>query len=247
MKNGNMKVCVCGNFGSGKKSVINALLGKRILKISATPCYYANTLELIYAESPRVEFELGKGNNPRKAIQQEYSLFDNEFETGKYNSNHIDELKIFYPIDSLKGIEILLLGTLDDNPGPYFDITKSKYASKLAECDVVIYVMNVCYCWTMEDLRKLQILQNMGIKNIIVVLTHWDFIDKTDYSKVLHFCNENINKFCISQDLCFCVNGYKAMQAIEQNDTEAYSKTGFPEFERFLTNYYIKLRSEEKK
>ena len=162
-----INITVYGGFGSGKSSLINALLGEDILSTGFLPDLMncSAPVEIQYGMVPRAVAYDYNGN-----IISEYETYDElkddseseyDFEShtlkGKYLK--LKKVAVFYPwsVDKKWTITELAASEYTDN------------SEVLAHSDLIIYVMRSDYAYTREDEKNLRKIQETTDIPVILV------------------------------------------------------------------------------
>ena len=189
-------VLIIGAFNSGKSTMINALIGEKLLPTGFLP-ETAVLGELHYGQKKRITLypKKGKwegGDEPfdlsevstdeiRKYVSLSTEDAINAMEQndeGNYSDARIDakfeKMVIYWPLDILKDGVVLV-----DSPGindPYSnDYIVNDY---LPKADAIVYVMNSAQAYQGTDRTQLETINALGRKNIVTGYTFYDIVEK---------------------------------------------------------------------
>ena len=235
----NFKVLVMGEFSAGKSTMINALIGEPILPeraLTATAIiteikYGADKKAVIYPIKGRwkggdAPFEVPV-TELRKYLLINHNIGDaagNDANTieGNVIDSPFERAEIFMPLDILKdGVEIIDSPGLND-PASHGDITH-KY---LPNVHAIIYCVN--------GLRAYSQSEKVVIENLIVQHYTTPIFLVTRYDNV---CEDNENSGGDPEEL--------EAKHSSPWDTDLLKKSGYQDFERYLSDYLIKCKGDE--
>ena len=193
------EIVVVATMSSGKSTLINALLSKKLLPSSNEACTAIITKVI----------NTNQENYSAKAYSEKKELLYEEYDVSyekmkKWNNNeNISEIEIYGNIPFANKKEILNL-TLIDTPGPNNSRNSDhqkileKYLENIDENTIILYVLNATQLGITDDSNLLDnLIKNIGdnSKNIIFVLNKLDcFNDEDDVLETLAIVNEYIEK-----------------------------------------------------
>lgn len=193
------EIVVVATMSSGKSTLINALLSKKLLPSSNEACTAIITKVI----------NTNQENYSAKAYSEKKELLYEEYDVSyekmkKWNNNeNISEIEIYGNIPFANKKEILNL-TLIDTPGPNNSRNSDhqkileKYLENIDENTIILYVLNGTQLGITDDSNLLDnLIKNIGdnSKNIIFVLNKLDcFNDEDDVLETLAIVNEYIEK-----------------------------------------------------
>lgn len=188
------RVAVIGEFKRGKSSLINALIGSKVLPTDILPMT-ASVTRVKYGENKKITVYYKSGVQEEKTID-ELINYATKFDTEKeFLTGTIKEVEVTFPSVLCKNnIEFL------DTPGMNDDEKMSEITlGVLGDVDAAIMVISAAspLSLTEQDLI-IRMIEKRGIRHIVFVVTHIDSVsDETDeQDKIL-----NIIKHRISTDL----------------------------------------------
>lgn len=211
-------VAVTGVINAGKSTLLNALLGKKILGASNVP-ETVNLTVLKYAPEPfaRVNFwsedelkELGIAQDKDDEIAQIYggaSEICSEPPASK--TVKTDEIKRYTSADSkyakfVKSVELYEnLELLKDNvriidtPGIDDAVAAREELVRrfMRECDLMVHLMNVSQSATQKDLDFIvSSLQNSHTVRLAVLLTHADVLKQGELNEVAAYAKKSVEE-----------------------------------------------------
>jgi GTPase SAR1 family protein len=160
-----LRVCIVGEFSSGKSSLINALLGENLLP-SAREETTALPTFIEYAPTKRFELVNTDGTvSPLSA--DEFSRF-----TVVAPENALCSI-LKYPAKWLEGLSLIDLPGLGSQSQRHGEYT----LAQISATDAIIYLLSPRGA-TQGDLKTLRIIKNYG-KQVIIGVSQWDTIEES--------------------------------------------------------------------
>jgi len=252
------RVLVMGKFNSGKSSMINALLGEKVLPVGARPATAIIT-EILYGERKRVVMhpKPGKwrgGDQPFEIPVEDmgkYCLIDNDAaDAGKLDADTnviespFEKMVVYWPLPILKdGVMIIDSPGLDD---PYnHDAIAQNYAPKAS---AVIYLVGADGM-SHRDVTELRSLNELGYRSMMMVLTHFDQALENiedDGGDPEEFVAQVCKDFACYSDLgrqgFHFVDSRSGLKAKRNGDEALLARSGYAELERFLEKYLVESK-----
>lgn len=242
------KIAVCGNFGSGKTSIINALCGKEILPTAVIPATkvttelrYGSTFKIIVHprkgkwENSELPFEI---DNSMDELRKYYDLLI-ERDTKKLGAvDSFEKISIFQPVDFLKKSICLI-----DTPGLWDNFWRATFEkdssakNSIVNSDALIYCMSAIAPYSQSDKENLDCILSHGI-NPIIVTTKCDFVNEKEKGKLIEYCSERYDSHTnLGKESFHFVSARDALEAKTNNDYDQLNKSGFTAFEKYLEQY----------
>ena len=249
------RVLVMGRFNAGKSTMINALLGEKVLPESACPATAIIT-EILYGENKRVVMypKAGKwpgGDEPFEISVEDmgkYCLIDNEAEIPvklDEDTNVIEspfeKMVVYWPLPILRdGVMLIDSPGLDD---PYnHDAIAQNYAPQSA---AIIYLVGEDGLGWRDEI-ELRRLNELGFCSMMMVLTHFDqALSKLEEAgqDPEEFKNEECGKFARYSDLgregCHFVDSRSGLKAKIKGDEKMQADSGYENLESYLARYLV--------
>lgn len=256
-------VVVMGNFSAGKSTMINALIGKKVLPSYPMPTTAVMT-ELRYGEEKKIIMYPKKGENidghgdkpfivpaTEEAIEQ-YITIDNDAginmkpENSVEISSKFEKMELYWPLEMLKNGVVIV-----DSPGlndPYSnDVIVKQYIPK---ADAIIYAINSTAPYQGTDKAELTSLNEFGIKNIIFACTYWDMIvadDEKTANKTRSYCvSSALNHTNLGVSSIHFLASKDGLHARIEDDSDLWTKSGYAEFETYLQKYLTDRKGQDK-
>ena len=180
----NIEVFVMATMSSGKSTLINALLSKKLLPSSNEAC--TATITRIINKNQK-NYSAKAFSRKRELLYEEYDVSYEKMKEWNNNEN-ISEIEIYGNIPFANKKEILNL-TLIDTPGPNNSRNSvhqkilEKYLENIDENTIILYVLNATQLGITDDSilldNLIKIVGNKS-KNIIFVLNKSDCFNNED-------------------------------------------------------------------
>lgn len=246
LENDILKVLVMGKFNGGKSTLLNALMGERVLPAKAIPTtavigeiMYADHAEAVLYPKPGYSggtkpFNIGI-EDLEKYIVIDHSTSESD---NVKDVNPFKKVLIKYPLSICKhGIMIIDSPGLDD-PTCHDTITKDY----LPSADAIVYCMNSGIAFSSSDKAEIERLVALGYRSIIFVLTHFDLLQSNDelmgtneaedarkhYTQILSRYTD------LGASGIFFVGSLPALKAKRTNNQQLLEESNFPSLEKRL-------------
>jgi GTP-binding protein EngB required for normal cell division len=254
-----LKVLIMGHFNAGKSTLINALLGFKILPAKMMPTTaFINEIRYAPDDQKRIvihpkpgRWEGGDGPFPIDFAElDKYLTIDHSDGTSQAKSSPFAKVELFWPLPLCKNkVEIIDSPGLND-PDSHDKIT----IDYLPNADAIIYCMSCDAAFTDLDSKTIAMLRNLGYTSLIFVLTKFDrvresaFLNGNDEEK--EYVRAMVAKLKDLTELgrqgIFFVDSLHAMMAKMSGDPAALADTGIPDLERDLEEYLVRTRFRSK-
>ena len=232
-----MRMLVIGTYGSGSRTFINGLLGKKMMPMLLP----ADTVhvEIKYAANERVVLtpKPGKWEYGDEPFELRIAELDKYLNTVLLENSHkeypFSHICFEYPSSICKkGIEIDFFQGL-------YDTSNRGEIVESYNPDVILYCMRSTYAFSSIDKDTIDFLRAMGYKAIIFVLTYFDAIIRGDEMMGTHEAEEVKNHYYkvlsplteLGKSGIFFVGSLDAIKGKMNNDTELLGGSGFLEVE----------------
>lgn len=252
-------VQIVGVFNSGKSTMINAMLGEELLPTGDLPetgvlselVYGAEKSVTLYPRKGRWETD-GPVSIPAtmEAISQHCSI-DNE---GMLNGEEdhatccFEKMVVTWPMELLRDGVVLVDSVGLDDPWGNDDITRGY----LPRADAVIYLLNCAVPFSATDQKALGDINQFGIRNIIFGATHFGELtmrNRRAPDKLTGFM-EAIRQHCakhtdLGEGAVHFLDSLDALDGKLSSDREQLVRSGFPEFEAYLSSYLVEDKGRD--
>ncbi len=249
-----LRILVCGKFGCGKSSLINAINGCYIvIDNGISPTLLPHIIEY-------------KHSMIEKAILYPYPE--------KYKHNvypfeaKIDEVRTYFSIpDSNNPIEESPFYKLEINSTKcqfeinLIDTTLSYWSSallsysiaeQLHKIDSVIYCMRADRAYSSVDKANIEFLHNLGYRSIIFVLTGWNIIldndkmfETNDAVMLKEYLLRNLSSLTdLGESGIFFVDSLGALKGKIENDEYTVEKSGILHLDSYLSDLMIQKQKK---
>lgn len=254
-----LKILFAGQFKTGKSTLINALLGKKVLPADPIPCTAVIT-EIEYAEKPGAKLyfkenpdsleeglnpdvaahleKYGKRNVPPLEIALENESSLNDFlaikDFGKDQAEGVKESPIakcvvYWPLEFCKNGAVII-----DSPGLNEAGARDRITMNyLRSSDIIVHVLHAIQMCGMPDREFINKVKMSGNLPILFTINRFDQLN-TDQER------EKIRKSALSHSLLqgeygkdgiFFTSAIKALNARDKNNREGLLASGLSELE----------------
>lgn len=248
-----LRIIVCGKFGCGKSSLINAINGCYIVIDGLSPTLQPYVIEY-------------KHSMIEKAIlypyPEKYKHNDHPFEA------KIDEVRTYFsirgsnnPIEESPFYKLEINSTkcqseinLIDTTLSYWDSALLSYsiAEQLHQIDSVIYCMRADRAFSYGDKENIELLHNRGYRSIIFVLTGWNIILDTDEMvetndavMLKDYFLRNLSPLTdLGENGIFFVDSLEALKGKMGNDESAIEKSGILHLDSYLSDLMMQKQKK---
>ncbi|WP_010473688.1 dynamin family protein [Acaryochloris sp. CCMEE 5410] len=247
LKQGIFRLVVLGDLKRGKSTLLNSLLGERLLPSDVNPCTAVLTV-LKYGPQKQVTIHHLDETPPEKIALEDFKqIYTIDPEEAKALASkdqaafpNVSHAEIEYPIPLLQqGLELI------DTPGLNDTEARNQLVFNfLQDCHAVLFVMDATQPCTLDERRYLQnTLKDRGIP-IFFLINAWDkvqsnLINPDDREaltaaevRLREVFRTHLTDYCPDQyeHRVFEVSGLKALRSQLQNDPEALAHSGVPVF-----------------
>jgi GTPase SAR1 family protein len=252
-------VLVFGDFSRGKSTLINALLGKKLLPSKETPTTGAINIIKYGADQKAFVYFKDNPTMPKEVSFNEFRQLvtitkNGDDEAGSplsYIKNPIEQIELYCDVALCKnGVEIVDSPGLNDRQSD----TKLTYGF-LPKSDAAIVVLSAEALLTASEIENIRSLVNSGYKNLLFVVNFWDLVnqDADDDEDVTN--NEGAELMRRAESLLlpimgkeplriFYLSARKALNAKIKCDQPVLVSSGFHGFESNLSDFLIRGRGQ---
>lgn len=254
IRQGIFNLIVLGAFSNGKSTLINALLGEKILKAKALPTTSIVTM-LVHGNSTDVVIKYKDNKSPSR---MDFDSFFKEYTLTIEDRKNIEDRGYIDRFENIKYAQIernyrLLENSvrLIDSPGLEDDKSRTDLVLyHLKECQAVILVLNAQQLLTQSERKFIEEeLEDSNFTNLFFVINKINLVPEDEVEEVKeylqnqlkhHFLNANgIFDADYYQRRVFFVNAQEALEArFSKNDSFLLERSGIPELENQL-EYFL--------
>lgn len=186
IKNEEVNICFLGGFSAGKSSLIDAIIGKKLLPSKVIPT--TSHMIKIHNGSPKLKIYHKNGLEETVKLKKSFILEEKKQEEiediskqildNKYEKSAIVKYEIWYPIKFLGKNACLI-----DSPGTNsMEAGHDDIADEILNiCDIPIYLLNAQQPLTENDLTILKKLSEK-VDTLFIILNKIDIIDESEQS-----------------------------------------------------------------
>jgi small GTP-binding protein len=235
-------LAVLGQFKRGKSTLINALLGEKILPTAVIPLTAIPTLvragndggAKVFFTDGREEETLWTGNS------EELSSFLNKFVTESENPKNclgVSYVEVFHPSGFLsKGVVLI------DTPGigSTFRHNTEATLNFLSQCDAALFVSSADPPITEVEVQFLKEVRNK-VEHLIFLFNKADYLDEVEKRHALEFFRIVLrDEAGFSGELpIYCISSRQGLEAKLNGDDGKWMQSGLGEFEKHLMDFLV--------
>jgi GTP-binding protein len=228
-------IAVSGVINSGKSTLLNALLNKRVLGASNVP----ETVNLtilkhatnsharvnFYSSDELVKLGLTSENLPESSVEISLDEIKNYTSSSSKTANLVKSVELYDDLELLRD-NVCIIDTpgIDDAVILREEIT----TNFMKECDLLAHLMNASQSATQKDVLFLKnCLKNSHILRLAIVLTHADELDVKELNETLNYTKKAICEQINDVEVDYFVLSAKAYLDGDPN-------SGVEEFKEYL-------------
>jgi len=241
---------VLGDFDRGKSSLINALLGDKILPAKMIPTTGAINI-IKYGDEPKAVVSFKDENREPEEISfakfreiVEINLDDEHSEESRvyFENNPIRYIEVFYPLELCKnGVEIV------DTPGLNDDQGRSEITiNYISKADAGIILLSAETFLAKNESKFIDGLIKSGFKNLFFVTNFIDLVDgKDEFEEVEEDARSRLTPLIADIPLrIFFLSAEQALKGKITGNDKDMDKSRFRGFERSLESFLVKERGK---
>ena len=245
-------IAVMGEFKRGKSSLINALLGSKILPADATPTT-ATINRITFATTPKAVVTYKDGAEEEIGIDDLSGYVTKLTPDGEHRAMKIREATIYFPTQICQNYVDII-----DTPGLNDEERMTKITIDMLEnVDAVIVPIHARAPFSATEKGFVcQMLESDGIHDIVFVITFMDQLDEDDYeydsfidyvrTRIQNEVFEELERRCAEEHVLgrahtilddlnlFAVSSTLALKSFITNSRADLKKSGFDEFSASL-------------
>jgi len=234
LRQNRFNLVVLGAFKRGKSTLINALLGKRVLPTAIVPLTSVVTI-LSYGEQLGIEVFFTNGE--RREISPE-ELVDYITEKGNpRNKKGVHEVKISYPSPYLRdGVRII------DTPGvgSVYEHNTDVALNFLPRVDAGVFVVTVDPPLSAAEHEFLKDIREY-VHKLFFVLNKIDYVAEAERQEALEFTSQVLRKDLATDGLMiFPISAKMALEGKQNGSCDSLECSLLPQFERHLSEFLYK-------
>lgn len=252
------RLAVVGEFKKGKSSLINALVGSRLLPTNILPTT-AVIGRIVYGEDKRIQVCYKNGNAEERTIEDLREYGTKLGGGGEERAALIREIVIKYPsVFCRNGIEIIDTPGLNDN-----EQMSETTLGVLGEIDSVLVTISAGMPLSLTERELIMtLLEHDGIRHITFVVTFIDRVseERDEQDRVIEFIRNRIQtdvladalkrfdgsarllekaQELLGEPVLFAVSSTLAMKGFDSDNQKALKESRFPEFKQALFELLI--------
>lgn len=228
MKDNVFKIVVVGKYNSGKSSLINALLGVKVLPVKVTPVTSVIT-EIKYGENMKIIVYPKDG----KFHEINYIDLERYISSNDIEKSTLEKIEIYLPCKILEFGLVFI-----DTPGfSYEDGLNPKIYDYLLEADLIIYTISSLMALSKVDRKFINKINSLNFRNIIFALTFFDLIkdEPEQVSEFVEIVKNRLAEFTVLKEKGVqFVSSFEALKCKEKGNLQ------LGQLEKVMEEYLIK-------
>ena len=226
-------VVVLGEFKRGKSTLVNALLGTRLLPMDVLP-ETATINAIMYEETPKLTVVHRDGSTRQGEVSYDFLKQYSAREEGSETAQ-VRYIKIGYPCELLKNRVVLV-----DTPG-VSDLNEQRSEVTyqfVPKANVVLFVLdaNAPLKKTEKEFIDERLLP-LGIRNIIFIINKYDAVDDEEEEEFLDNVKKRLHRAFqmdakeaqLREISVYPLSAKQALQGIEKGNNKLLKASGFEE------------------
>jgi len=232
-------VAVLGQFKRGKSTLINALLGIRVLPSALLPLTSVPTM-IKYGVEPCAAIHLRDGSVQKVDTERLFEFVTEKGNPGNEKGVERAELECNAPLLS-RGIVII------DTPGIGSTFTHNTDVTMrfLPHCDVGLFIVSPDPPLTEVEVEFLGAVSRR-VTNLFFILNKTDCLNEEECEEMLLFIEKAISEKTCCREICkiFPVSALRALEGREAGNSEALEQSGMKKLEEHLTGFFVEEKEE---
>ncbi|MDX2495179.1 MAG: dynamin family protein, partial [Desulfuromusa sp.] len=238
---GQFRLAVLGQFKRGKSTLLNALLGDKLLPTDILPVTAIPTF-ISAAESVDVLVDFENDVDPVKFTPSSANplgdfLADYVTEEGNpHNQRQVERVEIGHPSAILKQGVVLI-----DTPGigsTHKHNTEVAYRI-LPQCDAALFLVSPDPPITEIELDYLKEIRQR-LPQTFFILNKIDFLDEQEKTASLRFLADQLAPFCDGVPLVLAVSARMGLEARLSGDAAGWKDSGMQQVEQNLIDFFAR-------
>ncbi|MBF1990836.1 dynamin family protein [Fischerella thermalis] len=260
LRQGVFRLLVLGDMKRGKSTLLNAIIGEKILPTGVNPCTAVLTI-VRYGENKQVTIHFNDNKPPESmdfdTFKKGYTIPPDEAkkleEEGTPAFPDVEYAVIEYPLDILeKGVELI------DSPGLNDTESRNNLAlGYINNCHAILFVLSATQPLTQAERRYLENYIHGRELATFFLINNWDLIaQKIEHEDELPEAENTIRQVFASNLFAYCqvngknfyeqrvfeLNSLAAFKARTQNPSYSLEGTGFDKFFEVLRPFLTQKR-----
>lgn len=241
------KVLIVGEFKRGKSTLINALLGQKVLPAHALPTTaIVNELKWGHPPSARLHFRAEEDGTRRQPLDISVDDLARHVVIDRTNRNapsRYERAEVFWDLELCRhGVEVIDSPGLNEN-----EIREQTTLDYLPEVDATIFVILATQALSDHELAYLRHHVQPASAATFFVFNRINDVDAEEREDVRDDLSQRIAEYAADTDgRVFFVNAKGALDGRVVRDEERVADSGVPELERALHDFLARDRARVK-
>lgn len=231
------KLMVVGQFKRGKSTLLNYLIGDKILPTGVIPITSIIT-EIKYGDRPGADVVFTDGSASEVATDDLPEYVSEE--RNPENEKNVRIIRVHYPAQNLKNGLVLI-----DTPGigSIFRHNTEVAYGHLPQADAVVFVISSDPPITELEIEFLREVKKF-VEKVFLIQNKIDYLDDEQVQTTVEFSEKVIKNKLEEQVEIYPVSALNALNGAKKNDRERFEKSRMAAFEHDLNNFLINGKGE---
>ena len=239
-------LAVLGQFKRGKSTLLNALLGEKLLPSAVVPLTSIPTF-LSWGQKHLIKIFFTDGSVKEQATEShdELSAFLERYVTESNNANNhlgVERVEVAHPSPLLQKGVILI-----DTPGIGSTLQHNTEATLnfLPQCDGALFLISADPPITQVEIEFLREVHSR-VAQTILILNKVDYLSNDDQQSALTFFKKVLNEQLglNGEEPVFCVSAKRGLKARLEGDDTLWVDSGMSQLEDRLTRFFTEEKSQ---